>query len=97
MTIFDYYNEGHTIDECAEMYGLASRTVIDRLREYEAEIDIPITKNLYKTYEWKINFIRELFGYKTDLDMDQLKKTDFESWFILSWIRTTELLTGKRQ
>jgi hypothetical protein len=91
MNIAEYYNQGHSIEECARQYGLTKRTTIDKIRELEAEIDMPVTDGLYEIYLRKIAVIRALFGY--DINMEELRKTDYNTWFWLSWIKTTGSLT----
>ena len=91
MNIAEYYNAGHTIDECAKEYGLSKRTAMDKIRELETEVDMPVTDSLYDMYLRKIAVIRALFGYS--IDMEELRKKDYESWFFLSWVRATGRLT----
>lgn len=91
MNIVEYYKAGHTVEECAKKYKLTVRTTMDKLRELEAEIDIPVTDSLYNIYLRKIAVVRALFGY--DIDMEELKKKDYDLWFWLSWVKTTGSLT----
>ena len=91
MNIAEYYNAGHSLAECAKEYGFTQRTAMDKIRELEADIDMPITDSLYDVYIRKISVIRALFGYS--IDMEELRKKDYESWFFLSWVRATGRLT----
>lgn len=95
MNVAEYYNAGHSLAECAKKYGLTQRTAMDKIRELEAEIDMPVTDSLYDSYIRKIKFVRALFGYTYD-NLEELKKKDYESYFTLSWISATRRLTGKR-
>ncbi len=91
MNIAEYYNAGHSLAECAKEYGFTKRTAMDKIRELEADIDMPITDSLYDVYIRKISVIRALFGYS--IDMEELRKKDYESWFFLSWVKATGRLT----
>ena len=94
MNIADYYNQGNSIKDCSRKFNLTERTAMDKIRDLGVDVDMPITPQMYKTYEKKIRVVRALFGYET-IDMEDLKKKDYDTYFFLSWAFVRRSLTGK--
>lgn len=94
MNIAEYYDQGRSIKDCAKKFKLTERTTLDKLREMGVDIDMPVASSMYDSYIKKIRVVRALFGYN-DFDMQKLKETDYDTYFLLSWTYMKRSLTGR--